>query len=108
MHTRKVFGIPFAQDTRMTTTNPADDPIYQRVLDVVAEHAHTHVSREAIAPESRLFDLTDSLGVMEIVMALEDEFEGQIPDGAAGKIQTVGQLVEYVQSHLATVRTAPQ
>ena len=91
----------------MTATNPADELLYQRVLDVVAEHAHTHVPREAIAPDSRLFDLTDSLGVMEIVMALEDEFEGQIPDAAAGTIQTVGQLVEYVQTHLASMQARP-
>ena len=85
----------------MIATNSAEDFLYQRVLDVVVEHAHAHVPRQTIAPDSRLFDLTDSLGLMEIVMALEDEFEGSIPDETASAIQTVGQLMEHVKTNLA-------
>jgi acyl carrier protein len=96
----------FAQDPGMTETNPADDFLYQKVLDIIVEHAHAHVPRETIVPDSRLFDLTDSLGVMEIVMALEDEFEGSIPDEVASTIQTVRQLVEHVRTRLAS-RPAP-
>ncbi len=33
-------------------------------------------------------------------MALEDEFEGSIPDEAASSIETVGQLAEHVKTHL--------
>ena len=73
--------------------------IEARVLEIVMEHTDT--PRERIVADTRLFDLTDSLGVMEIVMALEDEFEGSIPDETASAIQTVGQLMQHVKTHLA-------
>ena len=73
--------------------------IEARILAIVVEHTDTPLER--IVAETRLFDLTDSLGVMEIVMALEDEFEGSIPDETASAIQTVGQLMEHVKTHLA-------
>ena len=41
----------------------------------------------------------DSLDIVELVMALEDEFETEIPDEEAEKITTVGQAIEYVRSH---------
>ena len=78
---------------------PTEDSIDRRVLDIIAEH--TDAPREKIVPDTRLFDLTDSLGVTEIVMALEDEFERSIPDEAASSIQTVGQLTDHVKTHLA-------
>src|SRR5207247_147792 len=56
------------------------DSIAQKVIDIVVERAHA--DRTEVTPEARLFDLTDSLGVTEIVMDLEDEFEGSMPDEA--------------------------
>lgn len=41
----------------------------------------------------------DSLDTVELVMALEEEFNAEIPDEDAEKIQTVGQAVEYVKTH---------
>lgn len=73
--------------------------IESRILDIVVEH--TDVPRDKIAPDTGLFDLTDSLGVTEIMMACEDEFEGSIPDETASTIQTVGQLTDHVKTHLA-------
>ena len=40
----------------------------------------------------------DSLDTVELVMELEEEFDINIPDDAAEKIQTVGQAVEYIES----------
>ena len=40
----------------------------------------------------------DSLDIVELIMALEEEFEIEIPDAAAEKITTVGDAVEYVKS----------
>lgn len=42
----------------------------------------------------------DSLDTVELVMALEDEFECEIPDEEAEKIRTVQQAIEYVTTHL--------
>ncbi|MGB7861523.1 MAG: acyl carrier protein [Acidimicrobiia bacterium] len=43
----------------------------------------------------------DSLGVVELLMALEDEFEVKIPDEEAESIVTVGQAIDLVQSKLS-------
>ena len=43
---------------------------------------------------------TDSLDIVELVMALEEEFECEIPDEEAEKITTVQQAVDYVNNNL--------
>lgn len=42
----------------------------------------------------------DSLDTVELVMALEEEFETEIPDEQAEKITTVQQAIDYIQAHL--------
>ncbi len=42
----------------------------------------------------------DSLDTVELVMALEEEFECEIPDEEAEKITTVQQAIDYINSHL--------
>ena len=79
-----------------------DDSIAKRVMEIVLEHAD--VTRAQVAPDSRLFDLMDSLDLMETVMALEDEFEASIPDDDVGTIQTVQQLIDYVKAHFPAPR----
>ena len=92
----------------MTTPTPPanaiadDDPVAQKVIEIIVETAH--VDRAQVARDSRLFDLTDSLGVTEVVMAMEDEFESSIPDEDAGNIHTVGDLIDYVKSHFPAPR----
>ena len=41
----------------------------------------------------------DSLDIVELVMALEEEFELEIPDEDAEKIRTVGEAVKYIKEH---------
>lgn len=41
----------------------------------------------------------DSLDVVELIMALEEEFDIEIPDEDAEKISTVGDAVEYIKAH---------
>ncbi|BAF59921.1 acyl carrier protein [Pelotomaculum thermopropionicum SI] len=41
----------------------------------------------------------DSLDIVELVMALEEEFDLEIPDEDAEKIRTVGEAVKYIQDH---------
>ena len=89
-----------------TATEFSDDPVEQRVLEIILEHAD--VTRAQIAPDSRLFDIMDSLDVTETVMDLEDEFEASIPDDDVGTIQTVGQLIDYVKAHFPAPREKEQ
>jgi acyl carrier protein len=59
------------------------------------------VEEEKITPESSFVeDLgADSLDVVELVMALEDEFKIEIPDDQAEKIVTVGDAVAFIEAH---------
>ena len=42
----------------------------------------------------------DSLDIVELIMALEEEFDTEIPDSDAEKIVTVGDVVDYIKEHL--------
>jgi acyl carrier protein len=74
--------------------------IEQRVKKIVAEQLG--VNEADVKHESSFVnDLgADSLDTVELVMALEEEFECEIPDEEAEKITTVQQAIDYVQSHL--------
>jgi len=71
----------------------------QRVKKVVAEQLG--VSEAEIKNESSFVgDLgADSLDTVELVMALEEEFECEIPDEEAEKITTVQHAIDYVNTH---------
>ena len=76
------------------------DNIEQRVKKIVAEQLG--VNEADIKNESSFVDDlgADSLDTVELVMALEDEFETEIPDEEAEKITTVQQAIDYVSSNL--------
>lgn len=60
------------------------------------------VDEDKIALDSRFReDLeADSLDLVELIMAFEEEFEGEISDEEAQKITTVGEAVNYIDSHM--------
>ena len=73
--------------------------IEQRVKKIVAEQLGVNES-EVKNVSSFVNDLgADSLDTVELVMALEEEFECEIPDEDAEKITTVQQAIDYVNSH---------
>ncbi|MDR2239492.1 MAG: acyl carrier protein [Zoogloeaceae bacterium] len=74
--------------------------IEQRVRKIVAEQLG--VNESEIKTESSFVDDlgADSLDTVELVMALEEEFECEIPDEEAEKITTVQQAIDYVNAHL--------
>ena len=74
--------------------------IEQRVKKIVAEQLGVNESEIKIE-SSFVDDLgANSLDTVELVMALEEEFECEIPDEEAEKITTVQQAVDYVNAHL--------
>jgi acyl carrier protein len=75
--------------------------VQERVINIVAEQLG--VEKEKIKMESNFVnDLgADSLDTVELVMELEEEFDINIPDDAAEKIQTVGQAVSHIDGALA-------
>jgi len=72
--------------------------IEERVIDIVAEQLG--VEKEKITADSNFVnDLgADSLDTVELVMELEEEFEINIPDDAADKIQTVGEAIKHIEN----------
>ncbi len=74
--------------------------IEQRVKKIVAEQLGANEA-DVKTESSFVDDLgADSLDTVELVMALEEEFECEIPDEEAEKITTVQQAVDYVNGHL--------
>ena len=74
--------------------------IEQRVKKIVAEQLGVNES-EIKNDSSFVDDLgADSLDTVELVMALEEEFECEIPDEEAEKITNVQQAIDYVGSHV--------
>ena len=71
--------------------------VADRVIDIVAEQLG--VDKDKVNPETHFVnDLgADSLDTVELVMELEEEFDIDIPEDAAEKIQTVGQAIEFDQ-----------
>ena len=77
------------------------DNIVERVKKIVAEQLG--VNEADIKNESSFVDDlgADSLDTVELVMALEEEFETEIPDEDAEKITTVKQAIDYINAHQA-------
>ncbi len=74
--------------------------IEQRVIDIVTEQLGADPEKVSMS-SSFVDDLgADSLDTVELVMALEEEFDTEIPDEEAEKITTVQLAIDYVKSNL--------
>ena len=80
--------------------------VEERVIDIVAEQLG--VSKDQITRETSFVnDLgADSLDTVELVMELEEEFDINIPDDVAEKIQTVGQAIDHIEKAVADSETS--
>lgn len=77
----------------------ATNNVEERVKQIIVEQLG--VDAAEVNPAAHFVnDLgADSLDTVELVMALEEEFDTEIPDEQAEKIQTVGQAVDYIKAH---------
>jgi acyl carrier protein len=73
----------------------------ERVKKIVVEHLG--VETEKVTVEASFIDDlgADSLDIVELVMAFEEEFGVEIPDDAAEKITTVKDAIDYIESNKA-------
>lgn len=73
--------------------------IFEKVKEIIVEQLG--VEPEDVKPEASFVDDlgADSLDIVELVMALEETFELQIPDEDAEKIRKVGEAVQYIKDH---------
>ena len=70
-----------------------------RVSELIVEQLG--VTKEEIVPEASFIDDlgADSLDIVELVMALEEEYDMEISDEEAEKIRTVQDVVNYIETH---------
>jgi acyl carrier protein len=68
----------------------------KKIVDIIANQLG--VDKEMVTPEANVVDDlgADSLDVVELVMALEEAFDLEIPDDEAEKIRTVKDIIEYL------------
>lgn len=76
----------------------ASNATYERLRDIIANTLK--VEKDKVTVEASFTDdlKADSLDLVELIMAFEDEYGVEIPDEDAQKIRTVGQALEYVQA----------
>lgn len=74
--------------------------LYERIRVIIVEQLG--VDEDKVAPDARFReDLeADSLDLVELIMAMEDEFGGEISDEEAQQLKTVGQAVDYLQQRM--------
>lgn len=76
----------------------SDKSIEDRVKDIIVDQLG--VNADQVNPEAKFIeDLgADSLDTVELVMAFEEEFEIEVPDEEAEKLQSVGDVIKYVEA----------
>ncbi|MBQ7977186.1 MAG: acyl carrier protein [Clostridia bacterium] len=75
--------------------------IYEEITELLAEQLN--IDKEIITRDSRIIeDLhTDSLDMVEMLIALEDKYDITVPDEDAKNLETIGKLVDYVENKVA-------
>ncbi len=77
----------------------AEKTIEEKVKEIIVEQLG--VNPEQVTPTAKFIeDLgADSLDTVELVMAFEEEFEIEVPDDEAEKLQTVGDVIRYIEEN---------
>ena len=75
----------------------SENPPADRIKKIIVEQLG--VNEDQVKPEAKFIeDLgADSLDTVELVMALEEEFETEIPDEDAEKLQSVGDVIKFIE-----------
>ena len=78
----------------------SDSELFEKVKGIIVEQLGANEDADKLEA-SFIDDLgADSLDIVELIMALEEEFDTEIPDSDAEKIVTVGDVVEYIKEHV--------
>ncbi|MGN1133908.1 MAG: acyl carrier protein [Oscillospiraceae bacterium] len=72
--------------------------VFEKVRDIVVENLD--VDADAVTPEASIIDDlgADSLDVVDLIMAIEEEFDVEVPDEEVANIKTVDDIVKYIES----------
>lgn len=79
----------------------SSEEVFERVKNIIVEQLG--VAENTVLLEASFVDDlgADSLDIVELVMALEEEFDMEIPDTDAEKVVTVGDVVDYIKENVA-------
>lgn len=79
----------------------SSEEIFDKVKEIIIEQLG--VTESSITMEASFIDDlgADSLDIVELIMALEEEFDIEIPDSDAEKVVAVSDVVEYIKDHVA-------
>jgi len=81
------------------TRKGVNDLNFDKVKEIIVEQLGVD-EKDVVMEASFIDDLgADSLDIVELIMALEEAFDLEIPDKDAEKIQSVGDAVEYIKAH---------
>ena len=78
----------------------SSEEIYNKVKEIIVEQLG--VAETAIVPEASFIDDlgADSLDIVELIMAIEEEFDLEIPDSDAEKVVTINDVVDYIKENV--------
>jgi len=77
----------------------SSEEVFEKVKEIIVEQLG--VAENAITEEASFIDDlgADSLDIVELIMALEEEFDIEIPDSDAEKVVTIGDVVDYIKDN---------
>ena len=78
----------------------SSEEVFDKVKEIIVEQLG--VAETAITPDASFIDDlgADSLDIVELIMALEEEFDLEIPDADAEKVVTVNDVVQYIKDNV--------
>jgi len=78
----------------------SENELFEKVKGIIVEQLGANA--DAVKLDASFIDDlgADSLDIVELVMALEEEFDIEIPDGDAEKVVTVGDVVDYIKENV--------
>lgn len=73
--------------------------VFEKVRDIIVDQLN--IDPDEVVMEASFIDTfgADSLDLVELMIAMEEEFEMTIPEEDIDKISTVGNVVEYIEAH---------
>jgi acyl carrier protein len=79
----------------------AQDDVFERLANIISTRARVNKEEIRLDSDFELDLKLDSLDIVEIVMAIEEEFNITIPDDDVQKLKTVRDAVEYIRSKIS-------
>ena len=78
----------------------SSEEVFDKVKEIIVEQLG--VTADSVTTEASFIDDlgADSLDIVELIMALEEEFDMEIPDSDAEKVVTVGDVVDYIKDNV--------